>query len=76
MCLAQYLSSRSYASAEANFVQPFDDLKLISNVLIYGTLFGYWPSGFIWIGLAMIMAASAYIMWRGRTEYTLTPQAA
>ena len=76
VCLAQYLSSRSYAAAEANFVQPFDDLKLISNVLIYGTLFGYWPSGFIWIGLAMIMAASAYIMWRGRTEYVLTPQAA
>ena len=68
--------SRSYAAAEANFVQPFDDLKLISNVLIYGVLFGYWPSGFIWLGLAMIMAASAYIMWRGRAETGLTPQAA
>ena len=76
VCLAQYLMSRSYAAAEANFVQPFDDLKLISNVLIYGLLFGYWPSGFIWLGLAMIMAASAYIMWRGRSETGLAAQAA
>jgi S-adenosylmethionine uptake transporter len=71
VCLAQYLMSRSYAAAEANFVQPFDDLKLISNVLVYGLLFGYWPSGLIWVGLAMIMAASAYLMWRGSTQEQL-----
>jgi drug/metabolite transporter (DMT)-like permease len=62
--VAQYLLSKSYASAEANFVQPFDDLKLISNVLIYGIFFGYWPGGVIWAGLAMIMAASAFLVWR------------
>ena len=59
--VAQYLLSKSYASADANFVQPFDDLKLISNVLIYGIFFGYWPSGLIWLGLAMIMAASIFL---------------
>lgn len=76
VCVAQYFMSRSYAAADANFVQPFDDLKLISNVLIYGVLFGYWPSGFIWLGLAMIMLASAFIMWRGRSEPGLSPQTA
>jgi drug/metabolite transporter (DMT)-like permease len=60
--IAQYLLSKSYASADANFVQPFDDLKLISNVLVYGIFFGYWPSGIIWLGLAMIMAASAFLL--------------
>ncbi len=60
--LAQYLLTKSYASADANFVQPFDDLKLISNVLIYGLFFGYWPSGMIWLGLAMIMAASIFLL--------------
>jgi drug/metabolite transporter (DMT)-like permease len=59
---AQYLLSKSYASADANFVQPFDDLKLISNVLIYGIFFGYWPTGIIWLGLAMIMAASLFLL--------------
>ena len=68
VCAAQYLMSRSYAAAEANFVQPFDDLKLISNVLIYGIFFGYWPSGFIWLGLAMIMAASAFLLWRNNAK--------
>jgi drug/metabolite transporter (DMT)-like permease len=66
--LAQYLLSKSYASADANFVQPFDDLKLISNVLVYGIFFGYWPSGVIWLGLGMIMLASAFLMWNGRNE--------
>jgi drug/metabolite transporter (DMT)-like permease len=66
--LAQYFLSKSYASADANFVQPFDDLKLISNVLVYGLFFGYWPSGIIWLGLAMIMMASAFLMWNGRNE--------
>lgn len=62
--LAQFLLSKSYASADANFVQPFDDLKLISNVLVYGLLFGYWPTGFIWLGLAMIMAGSFVLLWQ------------
>jgi drug/metabolite transporter (DMT)-like permease len=66
--IAQYFLSKSYASADANFVQPFDDLKLISNVLVYGIFFGYWPSGMIWLGLAMIMLASAFLMWNGRNE--------
>ena len=60
--IAQYLLSKSYATADANFVQPFDDLKLISNVLIYGIFFGYWPSGIIWLGLAMIMGASVFLL--------------
>ncbi len=60
--LAQYFLSKSYATADANFVQPFDDLKLISNVLIYGLFFGYWPSGIIWLGLALIMAASVFLL--------------
>ncbi len=71
VCVAQYFMSRSYAAAEANFVQPFDDLKLISNVLIYGLLFGYWPSGFIWLGLGMIMAASTFLLWRNNTKIAL-----
>jgi drug/metabolite transporter (DMT)-like permease len=60
--LAQYFLSKSYASADANFVQPFDDLKLISNVLVYGIFFGYWPSGIIWLGLGLIMAASIFLL--------------
>ena len=64
MMAAQYLLTWSYEAADATFVQPFDDLKLISNILIYGLLFQYWPSGNIWLGVVMIMTASGYLAWR------------
>ena len=70
MMAAQYLLTWSYAAADAAFVQPFDDLKLISNILIYGLFFGYWPEGNIWAGVAMILAGSLYLLWSGRGSQT------
>lgn len=64
MMAAQYLLTWSYEAADATFVQPFDDLKLISNILIYGLLFQYWPSGNIWLGVMMVLGASGYLAWR------------
>ena len=66
MMAAQYLLTWSYASADAAFVQPFDDLKLISNIVIYGLLFGYWPSGNLWLGVAMILGASLFLLLSSR----------
>jgi S-adenosylmethionine uptake transporter len=66
MTAAQHLLTLSYAAADAAFVQPFDDLKLISNILIYGLIFGYWPEGEIWIGVGLILAGSLYLLWSGR----------
>ncbi len=66
MMSAQYLLTWSYAAADAAFVQPFDDLKLISNILIYGLVFGYWPEGNIWAGVALILAGTLYLLWSGR----------
>jgi drug/metabolite transporter (DMT)-like permease len=73
---AQYLLSKSYATADANFVQPFDDLKLISNVLVYGLYFGYWPTGLIWLGLAMIMAGSAFLLLQEKKRHDMAVKAA
>jgi drug/metabolite transporter (DMT)-like permease len=70
MMAAQYLLTWSYAAADAAFVQPFDDLKLISNILIYGLFFGYWPEGNIWGGVAMILCGSLYLLWSGRNTQT------
>jgi S-adenosylmethionine uptake transporter len=66
MMAAQYLLTWSYAAADAAFVQPFDDLKLVSNILIYGLFFGYWPEGNIWGGVALILCGSVYLLWSGR----------
>ena len=67
MMAAQYLLTWAYAVSDAAFVQPFDDLKLISNILIYGLAFGYWPEGNIWAGVALILAGSLYLLWSERS---------
>lgn len=60
---AQYFLTKSYAAADAAFVQPFDDIKLISNVIVGGLVFQYWPEGQLWIGIVMILAASSFLLW-------------
>ena len=63
---AQWCLTKSYEAADAAFVQPFDDLKLISNVLVFGLGFMYWPEGQIWLGLGLILAASTFLLWSER----------
>ena len=63
---AQWCLTKSYEAADAAFVQPFDDLKLISNVLVFGLAFMYWPEGQIWVGLGLILAASTFLLWSER----------
>lgn len=70
MMAAQYLLTWSYAAADAAFVQPFDDLKLVSNIVIYGLWFGYWPQGNIWLGIAMILGASLFLLLSSRGHET------
>ena len=67
---AQYLLTWSYASADAAFVQPFDDLKLVSNILVFGLLFGYWPPGNLWLGVALILGASLFLLLSSRETRT------
>ncbi len=71
--VAQYLLTLAYASADAAYVQPFDDLKLPLNVLAGWLFFGYAPAGYLWLGAALILAASLFIM---RSEMRRERQAA
>lgn len=58
MALAQYWLAKAYESADAAYVQPFDDLKLPLNVAAGWIVFGYAPQGYLWLGTAMILIAS------------------
>lgn len=64
--LAQHLLTLAYAAADAGFVQPFDDIKLLSNVVVGWLVFGYLPEGQLWLGVAMILAASSWLLWSER----------
>lgn len=62
--IGQYLLTLAYSTADAAYVQPFDDLKLPLNVLAGWLVFGYAPSGYLWLGAMLILAASLFLMWR------------
>lgn len=73
MLAAQHLLTLAYSSADAAFVQPFDDLKLLSNILVGWLIFGYLPEGTLWLGVAMILAASSWLLWSEREGGTPAP---
>jgi drug/metabolite transporter (DMT)-like permease len=60
--VAQYFLTLAYAAADAAYVQPFDDLKLPLNVFAGWLFFGYAPAGYLWLGAALILSASLFIM--------------
>ncbi len=62
--LGQYLLTLAYNAADAAYVQPFDDLKLPLNVLAGWLVFGYAPSGYLWLGATLILVASLFLMLR------------
>lgn len=70
---AQYFLTKAYAGADASFLQPFDDLRLPFNIIAGWLAFSYLPEGNLWIGIALILAGSAYLVWsenqkRGRLK--------
>jgi drug/metabolite transporter (DMT)-like permease len=62
MFAAQYFLTLAYSKADAAYVQPFDDLKLVANIVAGFLAFGYAPEGWLWIGIIMILAASLYLL--------------
>lgn len=70
---AQYFLTKAYANADASFLQPFDDLRLPFNIIAGWLAFHYLPEGNLWIGIALILAGSIYLVWsekqkRGRLK--------
>ncbi len=59
---AQLALARAYTLADAAFLQPFDHLKLPFNVALGLAVFGFAPTGSMWIGAGIIIAASAYLL--------------
>ncbi|MDN5568720.1 MAG: DMT family transporter [Paracoccus sp. (in: a-proteobacteria)] len=69
---AQYALAKAYATADAAFLQPFDHVKLPFNVILGVLAFGFVPPGSMWLGSALIVAAS---MWLLSSEARAAPAA-
>lgn len=63
---AQHVLARAYSMADAAFLQPFDHLKLVFNVVLGFAVFGFLPTGSMWVGTAIILAASFYLLEQER----------
>ena len=59
---AQYALARAYATADAAFLQPFDHVKLPLNVGLGLAVFGFVPPGSLWLGAALIVGASLWLL--------------
>ncbi|MCM2400026.1 DMT family transporter [Rhizobium sp. S153] len=60
--VGQHFLTLAYSTADAAYVQPFDDLKLPLNVLAGWLVFGYAPAGYLWFGAILILGASLFLM--------------
>lgn len=60
--LAQYALARAYSIADAAFLQPFDHVKLPFNVGLGVLAFGFVPPGSMWLGSALIIGASLWLL--------------
>ncbi|KUP91533.1 DMT family transporter [Tritonibacter horizontis] len=75
--LAQHALVRAYTLADAAFLQPFDHLKLVFNVGLGVVVFGFVPDGNMWLGTALILFASAWLLNReARKRPHSVPQSA
>jgi S-adenosylmethionine uptake transporter len=59
---AQYALVKAYSVADAAYLQPFDHLKLPLNVLLGFLVFGFLPGGSMWLGSAMIVGGSLFLL--------------
>ena len=66
--IAQYCMTKAYSLADAGFLQPFDDLRLPFNIIAGFLAFHYLPEGNLWIGIALILAGSALLVWKQRKD--------
>ena len=60
--LAQYALARAYSIADAAFLQPFGHVKLPFNVGLGILAFGFVPTGSMWVGSGLIVAASMWLL--------------
>ncbi len=60
--LSQYLLAFAYRMADATLMQPVGDLKVPLTALLGWVLLAQVPTPWFWLGAALILAASAFVL--------------
>lgn len=56
--------SQAYRLCEAGLIAPFEYVGIPMAVLWGALVFGTWPDAVGWTGIALIMGAGLYVLWR------------
>jgi drug/metabolite transporter (DMT)-like permease len=70
--IAQLCLALSYKMGDASYVQPFDHVKLLFNIIISWWLFRDAPQGILWLGVFLILGSSVFIGLRELNMHTRT----
>lgn len=62
--IAQYLLSFAYKVADATYLQPFSDLKVPMTAVLGWVLLSQVPTPWFWLGAALILAASLFLLYQ------------
>ena len=62
--IAHVLFTRACSLVEITSLQPLEFAKLPISVMLAWLVFGEWPGIWVWVGGAIIFAATAYITRR------------
>jgi drug/metabolite transporter (DMT)-like permease len=58
------MMSQAYRTTEAALVAPFEYIGMPMAIFWGGLVFGTWPDGTAWAGIALICGAGLYTLWR------------
>jgi drug/metabolite transporter (DMT)-like permease len=59
-----WLISRAYTVSEAALVAPFEYIAMPMAIFWGYVIFGEWPDANAWTGIALIIGAGLFLMWR------------
>lgn len=62
------LLTQAYRIADANAVTPFEYSALLWGILWGWAFFSEWPDALAWTGIATILAAGLFVLWRERVR--------
>jgi drug/metabolite transporter (DMT)-like permease len=69
-----YLISQAYRVTEASYVAPFEYLALPMSVVLGMIVFNEFPGGWDYLGMALILGAGLFTIWRGAQKSPATLQ--
>ena len=64
VCIGGLMIAQAYRTCEAGLVAPFEYVGMPMAIFWGVVVFGTWPDGVAWVGIALICGAGLYTLWR------------